>query len=457
MAQKPSVPKGTRDFNPIEVHRRSYIMDTIKSVFESYGFQPIETPTFENLDTLLGKYGDEGDRLVFKILNNGDFLSPFRKSEVNPIESDLNDVTKQISKRGLRYDLTVPFARYAVMHQSEFALPFKRYQIQPVWRADRPQKGRYQEFYQCDADVIGSKSLIQEVDFIQIYDEVFDRLGLTTEIRINHRGLLTALAQLIEAPDKLIDLTVALDKLDKIGRAGVVEEWASRGISTEAIEKLAPLFDTPNSFQDQLDMLEALLGGFPSGREALNELRYIFERTNDLGLRRANLRWDVTLARGLNYYTGPIFEVVSSEVKLGSIGGGGRYDDLTSVFGGQELPGVGISFGLDRIYLVIEELDRFPKSVANETQLLFVNFGEAESNQCLKWARSLREAGIRCEVYPESAKMKKQMSYADRKAIPFVALVGNNEIESGQITVKNMSDGEQTSYSLSSLTEKLKG
>lgn len=457
MSPKPSIPKGTRDFGPAEVHQRSFIMRTIRSVFESYGFQPIETPTFENLDTLLGKYGDEGDRLVFKILNNGDYLSSFRERGTNPAEENLNEVTNTISKRGLRYDLTVPFARYAVMHQNEFALPFKRYQIQPVWRADRPQKGRYQEFYQCDADVIGSKSMLQEVDFIQIYDEVFDRLNLKTEIRINHRGLLTALSELIEAPEKLIDLTVALDKLDKIGQEGVLKEWAARGISDSAMAKLDPLFHMPDSFNEQLNILEEMLGGYSSGREALNDLRFIFERSNDLGLRSATLRWDATLARGLNYYTGPILEAVSTEVKLGSIGGGGRYDDLTSVFGGQELPGVGISFGLDRIYLVLEELQKFPESGANETQLLFVNFGESESHQCLRWAKTLRNSGIRCEVYPDSAKMKKQMTYADRKRIPFVALVGANEIESGQITVKNMTEGTQTSLDLEALIEYLQG
>jgi len=444
MPAKPFIPKGTRDFGPVEIQRRHFIMEHIRSVFESYGFQPIETPSFENLTTLLGKYGDEGDRLIFKILNNGDYLSRFRDSDESVTDTDLHKVTEEISKRGLRYDLTVPFARYVVMHQSEFSLPFKRYQIQPVWRADRPQKGRYQEFYQCDADVVGSKSLLQEVDFIHIYDEVFDRFGLEVEIRINHRGLLTALSELIESPDKVVDLTVALDKLDKIGRDGVENECRVRGISEEAIQRLAPLFDMPREFAAQFDILETMLGTYSSGREALKEMRFLFDTAVNLGLRRATLRWDVTLARGLNYYTGPIFEVVSKEVELGSIGGGGRYDDLTSVFGGKEMPGVGISFGLDRIYLVLEELDRFPDTVAHNTDLLFVNFGDDEVVQCLRWAQEMRAQGIRCEVYPESAKMKKQMSYADRKGIPFVAVLGSREIERGRMALKDMRTGEQS-------------
>ncbi len=444
MAQKPSLPKGTRDFGPTEVHRRQYIIQTIRTIFESYGFQPIETPGFENLTTLLGKYGEEGDRLIFKILNNGDYLSPFRDRSSNPLAEDLSKVTENISKRGLRYDLTVPFARYVVMHRNEFTLPFRRYQIQPVWRADRPQKGRYQEFHQCDADVVGCRSLLQEVDFVHIYDEVFDRLGLGVEIRVNHRGILTALSELIGAPEKLADLTVALDKLDKIGREGVKSEWRERGISQRAIAQLTPLFDMPADFGAQFDVLDTMLGGFASGREALNDMRFLFSTATELGLRRATLRWDVTLARGLNYYTGPIFEVVSTEVELGSVGGGGRYDDLTGAFGGSEMPGVGISFGLDRIYLVLEQLGRFPDAVDNETQLLFVHFGTEEAVQCLKWAKELRASGVRCEVYPETARMKKQMSYADRKAIPFVAVVGSQEMGSGRMALKDMRSGQQT-------------
>lgn len=456
MPAKPSLPKGTRDFGPQEVQRRQYIIQHIRTVFESFGFQPIETPSFENLETLLGKYGEEGDRLVFKILNNGDYLRSYRGSSESPTEVDLSKVTEQISKRGLRYDLTVPFARYAVMHQNEFALPFKRYQIQPVWRADRPQKGRFQEFYQCDADVVGSKSLLQEVDLIHIYDQVFHRLGLDVEIRVNHRGLLTALSELIQAPDQVTDLTVALDKLDKIGRDGVEKEWRERGLSQAAIERLAPLFEMPDNFEAQFDVLEDMLGHFELGREALNQMRFLFSTASELGLSKAVLRWDITLARGLNYYTGPIFEVVSTEVELGSIGGGGRYDDLTSVFGGNQLPGVGISFGLDRIYLVLDELNRFPETVANETQLLFVNFGETEAVWCLKWAQELRAAGIRCEVYPEAAKMKKQMTYADRKGIPFVAMVGSREIESGRLALKDMQQGEQAELTPEEVIERIK-
>ena len=545
MAQKPSIPKGTRDFNAEEVAKRSYIMETIKAQFQLYGFQPIETPSFENSETLMGKYGDEGDRLIFKILNSGEYFDDFKdgilaaikvgslfyskleENEINAIEwnyrasridfvkkfkdslkqgggnkilnklpsddvlqymfsqihssfKELNEekkdssfgmvyantflnirsksITPKISEKALRYDLTVPFARYVVQHQNEIEFPFKRYQIQPVWRADRPQKGRFREFYQCDADVVGSKSLFQEVEFVQLYDAVFTALDLKgVTIKINNRKILSGIAEVIGAQDKLIDFTVALDKLDKIGEEKVKDEMRSKGISDEGITKLQPLFALKGSFGDQVESLKSILSASEIGKAGIEELEFINTAISNLKLKTAKLQLDVTLARGLNYYTGAIFEVAAPEgVKMGSIGGGGRYDDLTSIFGKPDTSGVGISFGLDRIYLVLEELNLFPETITDTTKVLFINFGDREALACLNAVTKLRGKGIKAELYPDSSKMKKQMTYANRRNIPYVVLVGEEELKSETFTLKTMENGNQEKLKLNELLDALK-
>ncbi|WP_026916067.1 histidine--tRNA ligase [Christiangramia portivictoriae] len=455
MAQKPSIPKGTRDFSPEEVAKRNYIFDIIKTQFKSFGFQPIETPSFENSSTLMGKYGEEGDRLIFKILNSGDYL---KKADATALESkDSIALTSYISEKALRYDLTVPFARYVVQHQNEIEFPFKRYQIQPVWRADRPQKGRFREFFQCDADVVGSDSLWQEIEFIQLYDSVFTNLKLEgVKIKINNRKILSGFAEVIGEQDRLIDFTVALDKLDKIGEAGVRKEMMEKGISESAIEKISPIFDLQGSFAEKISGLQLILKNSETGMKGIEELQFIENAIAEMPLKTASLDLDVTLARGLNYYTGAIFEVAAPDsVKMGSIGGGGRYDDLTGIFGLRNMSGMGISFGLDRIYLVLEELNLFPKTVLENTKVLFINFGDKESLYAMKSIRSLREAGINAELYPDSSKMGKQMKYADKRDIPFVILAGEEEIEQQIFTVKHMKTGEQDRLSLEELTAKL--
>nr|WP_242131800.1 histidine--tRNA ligase [Aestuariivivens marinum] len=537
MMQKPSIPKGTRDFNPEQVAKRNYIFNTIRNTFETFGFQPIETPSFENSETLMGKYGDEGDRLIFKILNSGDFYKALLMDDavtlfglekfynyldqslnkdkgilIDSIENELKqgynedyygkikdyilnikeiDFSKslplqdsykakckkiillkcarlflfdskthisKISEKALRYDLTVPFARYVVQHQNEIEFPFKRYQIQPVWRADRPQKGRFREFYQCDADVVGSKSLWQEVEFIQLYDSVFKALKLKgVTIKINNRKILSGIAQVIGASDKLIDFTVALDKLDKIGENKVKEEMLSKGISEEGITKLQPLFSLSGTFEDQIESLKAILSTSEVGLKGIQEIAFIDKAISELDLSTAKLQLDVTLARGLNYYTGAIFEVAApTSVKMGSIGGGGRYDDLTGIFGMKDISGVGISFGLDRIYLVLEELNLFPETVTKNIEVLFINFGEQEALFSLKAIKQLRSNGINAELYPDAAKMKKQMNHANKRNIPYVVLVGESEIASNMYTLKNMVKGDQEQVSLEALIGKLK-
>ena len=455
MAQKPSIPKGTRDFSPAEVVKRNYIMNTIKSCFTTYGFQPIETPSFENSDTLMGKYGDEGDRLIFKILNSGDFLR--KVDDTLYSEKDSGKLTPKISEKALRYDLTVPFARYVVQHQNEIDFPFKRYQIQPVWRADRPQKGRFREFFQCDADVVGSKSLWQEVEFVQLYDAVFNKLNLEgVTIKMNNRKVLSGIAEVIGAEDKLIDFTVALDKLDKIGEDGVKKEMREKSISEDAIEKLQPLFQVSGTASEKLNLLKDLLVSSETGMQGVNELEFIVNTISEIGLQTATLEIDVTLARGLNYYTGAIFEVAAPEqVKMGSIGGGGRYDDLTGIFGLKNMSGVGISFGLDRIYLVLEELGLFPETVSANTKVLFINFGEEEALYAMKAVAKLRKEGITAELYPDATKMGKQMSYADKRNIPYTVLAGGNEIHAETYTLKHMKSGEQDAVSFTELRAKL--
>ncbi|HBY67344.1 MAG TPA: histidine--tRNA ligase [Flavobacteriaceae bacterium] len=455
MAQKPSIPKGTRDFSPAEVVKRNYIMNTIKSCFTTYGFQPIETPSFENSDTLMGKYGDEGDRLIFKILNSGDFLR--KVDDTLYSEKDSGKLTPKISEKALRYDLTVPFACYVVQHQNDIDFPFKRYQIQPVWRADRPQKGRFREFFQCDADVVGSKSLWQELEFVQLYDTVFNKLSLEgVTIKMNNRKVLSGIAEVIGESNKLIDFTVALDKLDKIGEDGVKKEMREKGISEDAIEKLQPLFQVSGTASEKLALLKELLSASEIGMQGVNELEFIIQTITELELQTATLEVDVTLARGLNYYTGAIFEVAApSSVKMGSIGGGGRYDDLTGIFGLKNMSGVGISFGLDRIYLVLEELDLFPETVSANTKVLFINFGEDEARYAMKAISKLRKEGITAELYPDAAKMGKQMGYADKRNIPFTVLAGGNEMETETYTLKHMKSGEQDAVSFTELRAKL--
>ena len=455
MAQKPSIPKGTRDFSPTEVAQREYITGIIKRSFENYGFQPIETPSFENSETLMGKYGDEGDRLIFKILNSGDFLSKVEDKFLEEKKSNL--ITLKISEKALRYDLTVPFARYVVQHQNEIEFPFKRYQTQLVWRADRPQKGRFREFYQCDADVVGSTSLWQEVEFIQLYDDVFTNLGLTnTAIKINNRKVLSGIAEIIGAKDKLIDFTVALDKLDKIGKEGVVKEMLSKGISQEAINKVDPLFSFRGTNKEKLKQLKEMLKNSDEGSQGVNDLQFVVDTIAELGLQSSSLTVDVTLARGLNYYTGAIFEVEADKVHMGSIGGGGRYDDLTGVFGLKNVGGIGISFGLDRIYLVLEELGLFKDVLLPKPTVLFLNFGKNEALYCLKAIKKLREKNIKSEIYPDNTKLKKQMNYANKRNIPFVVFVGLSELENGNFTLKNMSSGEQKECTFEELLQTVK-
>lgn len=467
MAQKPAIPKGTRDFLPDEVARRTYIFDTIRSVFKSYGFAPIETPSFELSSTLLGKYGDEGDKLIFQILRSGNYLSKIETTDVtNELTSNdfdklpsedrksLARITGKISEKSLRYDLTVPFARFVVQHQNELSFPFKRYQIQPVWRADRPQHGRYQEFYQCDADVVGSDSLLYEVDFVQIFDQVLTNLqipGFT--ILINNRKILSGIAEVSGESDKLIDITVAIDKLDKVGEEGVVKELKEKGVSDKAIEIISPLFKMNGSNEARLEQMKSFLKDSEIGLKGIEELEFVLNQTKELGLERAEVLFDVTLARGLNYYTGAIFEVKVHDVKMGSICGGGRYDDLTGLFGLSGLSGVGISFGADRIYDVLNELNLYPEDANAGLTLLFANFGNKEAAYCMKLTKKLRQNGVDCEVYPSAAKMQKQFKYADNRKVKFVALIGEDELNKGQLQIKNMESGEQKAMTESELLQ----
>lgn len=440
MAQKPSIPKGTRDFSPSEMARRNYIFDTIRDVFRLFGFKQIETPAMENLSTLMGKYGDEGDKLLFKILNSGDFLRGVDRGLIDA--NDCVHLTPQLCEKGLRYDLTVPFARYVVQHRGELQFPFKRFQIQPVWRADRPQKGRYREFYQCDADVVGSDSLINEIELLQLVDEVFSRLNISITIKLNNRKVLAGIAEMIGAPEKIVDITVAIDKIDKIGIDNVNAELREKGLSEEAIAALNPILSISGSIDERLAELDKVLAGSETGRKGVEELRTVVDGTLALGL-RAELELDVSLARGLNYYTGTIIEVKARDVQIGSITGGGRYDNLTGVFGMEGVSGVGISFGADRIYDVLNALDLYPDETVAATRVLFTNFGLSEAAASMRMIKSLRAAGISAEIYPEQSKMKKQMGYADALSIPYVAIVGETELAEGKLTLKNMSTGEQ--------------
>ena len=448
MAQKPSIPKGTRDFSPKELAKRNFIFNCIKKQFELFGFQPIETPSFENAETLLGKYGDEGDRLIFKILNSGDFIS--KVDDVTYSSKNSNSLAPKITEKALRYDLTVPFARYVVMHQNEIDFPFKRYQIQPVWRADRPQKGRFREFYQCDADVVGANGLLQEIELIQLYDAVFTELGLVgTTVKMNNRKILSGIAEVIGAKQLLVDFTVALDKLDKVGEEKVKAEMLAKGISENAIAKAAPLFDMKGSAEEQLAQLKRLLQDSEIGMSGIEELEEILTTVEVVGLKSSKLRLDVTLARGLNYYTGAIFEVAAPEgVHMGSIGGGGRYDNLTGIFGLKDVSGVGISFGLDRIYLVMEELGLFPEEVEQSLEVLCLNFGKEESLAALQLVSRLRAGGIKADLYPTAAKVQKQFKYADKRNVPAVIIIGAEELVRNEYVVKNMSTGEQRTFLL---------
>ncbi len=443
MATKPGIPKGTRDFSPVEMAKRNYIFNTIREVFYLYGFQQIETPSMENLSTLMGKYGEEGDKLLFKIQNSGDYFSGLTDEEL--LSRNAAKLASKFCEKGLRYDLTVPFARYVVMHRDEISFPFKRFQIQPVWRADRPQKGRYREFYQCDADVVGSNSLLNEVELVQMIDAVFSKFGIRVSIKINNRKILTGIAEIIGEADKIVDITVAIDKLDKIGLENVNAELASKGIPQEAIDKLQPIILLSGSNEEKLETLKSVLAASETGLKGVEESEFILKTISTLGI-KSEVELDLTLARGLNYYTGAIFEVKALDVQIGSISGGGRYDNLTGVFGMGGMSGVGISFGADRIYDVLNQLDLYPEDASFGTQLLFVNFGEAEAAYVLPVLAKVRAAGIRAEIYPDSAKMKKQMSYANAKMIPFVAIVGENEMNEGKITLKNMATGEQSLY-----------
>ena len=441
MAQKPSIPKGTRDFGPQEMAKRNYIFDTIKQVYQLYGFQQIETPAMETLGTLMGKYGEEGDKLLFKVLNSGDFLSKVTDDELR--ERNSLHLAAQLCEKGLRYDLTVPFARYVVMHREELQLPFKRYQMQPVWRADRPQKGRYREFWQFDGDIVGSDSLLNEVELMQIVDTVFTRFGVRVQIKINNRKILSGIAEVIGAADKIVDFTVAIDKLDKIGLDNVNAELREDGLTEEQIAKLQPIITLEGTNDEKLETIAQVLAASETGMRGVEELRYILGALKTAGLKN-EIQLDLTLARGLNYYTGAIFEVKALDVPMGSILGGGRYDNLTGIFGMPGISGVGISFGIDRIFDVLNALDAYPKDAVNGTQLLFINFGERETAYCLPFVAQARAAGIRTEIFPDAAKMKKQMSYANAKQIPFVALAGENEMADGKLTLKNMQTGEQT-------------
>ena len=443
---KCSIPKGTRDFLPLEMARRNYIFDTIRDVFKTFCFVPIETPAMENLSTLLGKYGEEGDKLLFKILNSGNFMDGVE------VTDDYKKMSIAFCERGLRYDLTVPFARFVVQHRNDITFPFKRYQIQPVWRADRPQKGRYREFYQCDADIIGSDSLLNEWELVQMVDEVFRRLDIDVVLKINNRKILAGIAEMIGMPDKLVDITVAIDKLDKIGLDNVTKELLERGLSHENIAALQPIFDLSGTVDEKLNTLEALFATSEIGQKGIAEMRTLFGyiNSNPTG---CDIELDLTLARGLNYYTGAIFEVKAKNVSIGSISGGGRYDNLTGIFGMPDVSGVGISFGADRIYDVLTELNKFPSNLEQLTEALFINFGEKETEYCIRCAAMMRKAGIKTEIYPDNAKMKKQMSYADNKKIPYVVFIGQSEIENNTVTIKNMANGNQETISLDNLVE----
>ena len=452
MANKPSIPKGTRDFGPDEMAKRNYIFDTIKSVYALYGFQQIETPAMETLQTLMGKYGEEGDKLLFKILNSGDFLKNTTDEELlarNPLK-----LQTKLSEKGLRYDLTVPFARYVVMHREELQMPFKRYQIQPVWRADRPQKGRYREFYQCDADIVGSDSLLNEVELMQIIDTVFTKFGIRVQIKINNRKILSGIAEVIGEQEKIVQITTAIDKLDKIGLEAVNAELEKEGLSKASIEKLQPIIQLSGSNDDKLNTIAEVLANSETGLKGVEEIRYILDVLKQIELKN-EIQLDLTLARGLNYYTGAIFEVKALDVEIGSITGGGRYDNLTGIFGMPNLSGVGFSFGADRIYDVLNTLDLYPKESISDTQLLFINFGDKETSYVLPFVAKARQANIRTEIFPDAAKMKKQMAYANAKHIPFVVLAGDNEIEQGKVTLKNMNTGEQILVSPDDLIEKV--
>lgn len=454
MAQKPSIPKGTRDFLPFEVAQRNYIFDTIKEVYKKYGFSPIETPSFELSSTLLGKYGEEGDRLIFRILNSGEKM---KKADLQALESDnLARFANSLAEKALRYDLTVPFARFVVQHQNELSFPFKRYQIQPVWRADKPQHGRYQEFFQCDADVVGSDSLIYEVDFVCMFDEVLTNLGLPDfSIKINNRKILSGIAEVCGEAEKIVNITVAIDKLDKIGVDGVVKELKEKGVSDAAIDKIQPLFGMQGSNSEILEQMKTYLSTSKMGLAGIEELEFVLNQVNALELQRAKIEFDVTLARGLNYYTGAIFEVKANGVQMGSICGGGRYDDLTGLFGMKGMSGVGISFGADRIYDVMKELNLFPASLSKGVKMLFINFGEKEQTYCMKLAHLLRSKGISCDIYPSAAKLQKQMKYANDVKAEYVALIGENEMNSGLITIKNMETGEQSNHQVKELVKVL--
>jgi histidyl-tRNA synthetase len=452
MAQKPSIPKGTRDFSPVEMVKRNYIFDTIKEVFQLYGFMPIETPSMENLSTLMGKYGEEGDKLLFKVLNSGDFISKVRDEQLQ--ERNSAKLTSKISEKGLRYDLTVPFARYVVQHRNDISFPFKRYQIQPVWRADRPQKGRYREFYQCDVDVIGSNSLLNEVELIQIVDEVYRRLQLNVVVKLNNRKILAGIAEIIGEAEKIIDITVAIDKLDKIGLENVNKEMAEKGVSEKAIEMLQPIILLSGSNSEKAAKLREILADSEVGMKGIEELETVFNYLEKLDV-KTEVELDLTLARGLNYYTGAIFEVKSKDMEFGSITGGGRYDDLTGIFGLKDVSGVGISFGADRIYDVLEQMNKFPEETAATTKVLFINFGEKEELFCLPVLSKLRANGINAEIYPASQKMKKQMTYANNKNIPYVIMVGETEMDEGVVSLKNMETGDQEKLTPEQLIEKL--
>ena len=454
MAQKPSIPKGTRDFGAIEMARRNYIFNTIREVYSLYGFRQIETPAMENLSTLMGKYGEEGDKLLFKILNSGDFRGKVTPEEFT--EKSAAALASAFCEKGLRYDLTVPFARYVVQHREELQMPFKRYQIQPVWRADRPQKGRYREFYQCDADIVGSDSLLNEVELMQIVDEVFTRFGIRVAIKINNRKILSGIAEVLGAADKIVDITVAIDKLDKIGTEKVNEELRAAGLSEEAVEKLQPILNLSGTNTEKLEVMRSVLADSEIGLKGIEEVAFVMNLLEGASLNNV-LELDLTLARGLNYYTGCIFEVKALDVEIGSITGGGRYDNLTGIFGLPGLSGVGISFGADRIYDVLTRLDLYPAATQSGARLLFLNFGEQEAAHCLRLAVATRRAGIATEVYPDAVKMKKQMSYANTLQVPFVALVGASEMEAQRISLKDMTTGEQTSLTLEEVIEKVKG
>ena len=453
MAQKPSIPKGTRDFGPVEMAKRNYIFNTIKDVYALYGFQQIETPAMETLQTLMGKYGEEGDKLLFKILNSGDYMNKVSDEDIHSLGS--LKLAAKLCEKGLRYDLTVPFARYVVQHRDELQMPFKRYQIQPVWRADRPQKGRYREFYQCDADVVGSDSLLNEVELMQIVDEVFTRFDIRVCIKINNRKILSGIAEIIGAADKIVDITVAIDKLDKIGLDKVNEELRAVGLSDEAVEKLQPIITLFGTNEQKLDTMRQVLAQSETGLKGVDEVAFVLDTLKASHLRN-ELELDLTLARGLNYYTGCIFEVKALDVQIGSITGGGRYDNLTGIFGLPGLSGVGISFGADRIYDVLTQLDLYPAETNSGARILFINFGAKEAAHCLQLAAAIRKAGISAEVYPDSVKMKKQMSYANAHHVPFVALVGETEMAEGKVALKNMETGEQQSLTIDEVIETIK-